>query len=780
MGSVTGEDSSRSSALPAYLTRFVGRAGDLTGLQRRVRLGVGRPPEERLIVVVGPGGSGKTRLTVEVATRLCDEAGFHDRFADGVWWVDLAPIRVPESLPTVVARAAGLPERVNVVEALQGLIRALQHRSALVLIDNCEHVAEACRLLCSQLLAACPGLVVLATTRTPLHAGVEIALEPLDTDGPSSGSHRSEAAELFYDRAGMLLPGYPAIAQDERAVATLCRRIGGLPLAIELAAPWMRTLSATDLLARLNQNLDLLASDEGALADRHRVMRAVLESTYSLLSDQEQQVLRGLGTFVGGFGLDAAEAVTAASLSVLSTLTERALIRRVPEIHDDTWFVMHEMIRQYAVSLLDQQPRADADEMRRRHLEHLICCTDSWEAARNGADENRWLARMNRDATNVEAALKWAMDSRSGESFLRLVAGMKNVWVYAGSIARHRQVIEAALRQPWNESSAVATVARTHVLDLAAGIELEADRIEAARQCLVERLALNRRLGDTEQEAASLRDLCSIAVQSGDLSAADQLARQSLDLCRRAEDGIGSAWSIGSLAEVAFARSDKQTAERHLLEAAAEFRRLGVGFGESSSLSAIADSRRSQGRLTDALDMFGHALAVIRRTEVTSDVRNVVRGVGAIAARIGAPETAAQLFGVSDAWEQTFGGWNSVISRPPETERAATRATLGELQWSAAYEVGMRLTPMQALEFVAQTIEHLQGTVGAPLPAGLTTREAEVVALLAEGLNNDDIASRLVLSPRTVHAHLRSIYRKLEVSTRTAAVHEAGRLGMRL
>ena len=121
-----------------------------------------------------------------------------------------------------------------------------------------------------------------------------------------------------------------------------------------------------------------------------------------------------------------------------------------------------------------------------------------------------------------------------------------------------------------------------------------------------------------------------------------------------------------------------------------------------------------------------------------------------------------------------------MISRPPDTERAATRTTLGELPWSAAYEIGMRLTPMRALEYVAQTIEHLQGTLGAPLPAGLTTREAEVVVLLAEGLNNEDIASRLVVSPRTVHAHLRSIYRKLQVSTRTAAVHEAGRLGLRL
>ena len=199
-------------------------------------------------------------------------------------------------------------------------------------------------------------------------------------------------------------------------MAAICARLGGLPLAIELAAPWMRTLSAADLLARIGHRLDLLATSGDQLPERHRALLGVLDGTWSWLSSEEQRTVRNLGIFVGGFSLEAAETVAGASLAALSTLTERSIIRRVPLEDDDTRYAMHEMVRQYAVDRLTELPTAEQDLVHTRHLEHLVTCTERFEAARNGPDERVWLARMHREEANVEAALTWALDRGPSEA----------------------------------------------------------------------------------------------------------------------------------------------------------------------------------------------------------------------------------------------------------------------------------------------------------------------------------------------------------------------------
>ncbi len=562
-------------------------------------------------------------------------------------------------------------------------------------------------------------------------------------------------------------------------MAAICARLGGLPLAIELAAPWMRTLSASDVLARIGHRLDLLATSGDQLPERHRALLGVLDGTWSWLSTEEQLVLRNLGTFVGGFSLEAAEAVAGASLAALATLTERSIIRRVPLEDGDTRYAMHEMVRQYAVDRLAELPTAEEDLIRSRHIEHLVTCTERFEAARNGPDERVWLARMQREEANVEAALTWALDRGPSEGALRLVAGMKDVWIYAGSLVRHHQAITAALRQPWDPTSPTAAAARAIVAYTAGWSEFARGASDRARSHFVESLVLNQQIGNTEQEAVCLRALNRIAIEAGDHSAAERLARQSLSICRRTGDEIGAAWSIVHLADAAYVRNDYAETERRLLDCVAEFHRLGLGFGEAGSLVSLGNLRRSQARLPEALDAYGRSLALARGSNATAGVRNLLRGVAAAAAVLGRPDSAAQMFGAADTWDQTYGGWDEPISALPDAERAGARADLGDQAWAIAYGAGVRLRPDETLAAAEQAIIELLEVLGAPLPAGLTGREAQVVALLAEGLSNADIAARLVVSPRTVDAHLRSIFHKLKVSSRTAAVHEAGRLGLR-
>lgn len=459
-------------------------------------------------------------------------------------------------------------------------------------------------------------------------------------------------------------------------------------------------------------------------------------------------------------------------------LTERSLIQRMPLKGGDTRFVMHEMIRQYAIDRLNELSAGDVDRIRTRHLEHLISCTRRFETARNGPDEDVWLARIHREEANVEAALAWALERGATEALLRLTAGMRDAWVYTGSVDRHHQAIAAALAQPWDPTSPVATAARAVLVSMAGWSEFGLGAIDRARSHFVESLALNQQRGDAEQQAVCLRALSRLALDDGDHAAAERLARQSLGICHRTGDEIGASWSIAHLADAAFVRHDYVETERHLLDGIAAFHRLGIGFGEAGSLGNLGDLRRSQDRLPEALDAYGRSLDLLRRINATAGARNLLRGIAAVAAGLGRLDSAAQLFGAADTWDQTYGGWDEPISPSPDAERVAARTGLGEEDWAAAYGFGVRLRPEEALT-TAQ-----QGDLGAASrsqhPAARRPREAEVLVLLAEGLSNAELATRLVVSQRTVDAHLRSIYHKLGVSSRTAAVHEVGRLGMRL
>ncbi|HEX8508767.1 MAG TPA: AAA family ATPase, partial [Propionibacteriaceae bacterium] len=435
--------------LPVYATRFVGRPAELAELRRLLS------GSARLITVVGMGGSGKTRIAAELA-RWALSANAEVRFRNGVAWADLAPVTGPDQLRQAVRTAFGLPSEVN-VDTEEALARALDGQHALLVMDNCEELATACRTLIEVLLASCPHLVVLATSRTSLHPALEhlLALSPLNA--AAGEDECSEAADLFYDRAGHVLPAYPHQARDLATVNRLCERLDGLPLAIELAAPWVRTLSARDLLVEIERSDELLASTHPTLTERHRSMRAVWDSTWRSLTGDEQRVLSRLSVFRNGFTAEAAVAVAAARPEILRSLSDRALI--CPPTESDGRFGLHELVRQYADDVLQGDGRDIVVTVRQAHLDYFL---QLYERALEDIDspgERHWTMLLRVELPNACAAVGWALDSGRVEAALRMTAALTAVWVGISGMGPHLAAFGTALALPWDRGSAVSTAA---------------------------------------------------------------------------------------------------------------------------------------------------------------------------------------------------------------------------------------------------------------------------------------------------------------------------------
>ncbi|HEY5978160.1 MAG TPA: LuxR C-terminal-related transcriptional regulator [Microlunatus sp.] len=774
---------------PTYFTRFVGRDRELAALRARLSA-VSTTPNARLTTLVGLGGSGKTRLAVEISTRLLDDPRGRARFPDGLWWVDLATVTDPARVPQTLAAAASL-ESFTRQSSLDTLARTLRSRRALVVVDNCEHLLPACEALVAGLFSSCPGLTMLATSRTALSGSQEFTVGALDsrTDHPT---WRADAVSLFYDRAGTILPGYAAAAHDAPAVTAICERLEGLPLAIELAAPWIRTLSATDLLAQLDRSLEVLDAaagdgdrlhhdDDAAQTQRHRSLRALLESTWSWLGEDERELLCGLGVFVGGFSRESAEAVAGATVTTLNRLAELSLIRRVPGTGDGTRYVMHELVRQYAVDRMTDRADDEIVGLRRRHLDRCIDLGDRFMEARNSPDETRCLARMLEDHANIESALTWGTRQLESERVLRLVADLPDVWIYTGSPGEHLTEITAALELPWDPESAVAAAARARVTYAAGWATFNLGTEDLGRRFFVEALGLLHTLGDVGEQAACLRALSQIAIVQGDGRTGERLARQSLALCRQIGDDAGAAWSLHHLADAQFSSGRIEESEKTIGAAVMAFRRASVRYGEHGALLDQAKLLRRRRQWSDALHAYADALTILQVTAgFTAGGRDLFLGLGAVADALGRPAEACRLFGAAGTWEKAYGGYDTPIAAPVEEQRVDARTRLGEDAWTAELAVGARWSSEQAVAEASSCVTELLGEPASPLPAGLTLREVEVLKALAEGLSNDDIAERLVISPRTVHAHLRSVFGKLGVSSRTAALREAARLGLEL
>jgi non-specific serine/threonine protein kinase len=749
--------------LPTYLTRFVGRDGEISTVLSMLRPG-------RLATICGVGGSGKTRLAIEVAKRSRIRSGTIEDYE--VYWVPLGAVIDPTEVRAAVAAGVGIPDQLGGDRPLAPIVRALTDRRALLVLDNCEQVGDACQELVASLVAACPTVSVLATSRVPLQLPGEqvFAIPPMGGAALSSGPAESDAIALFLDRAISVAGAYAVTEHNAKTVSEICDVLHGLPLAIELAASWIRVLSPHDLLDHLRQADIALASDTVLVEERHRSLAVILDSSWRWLNARERAVLSALAIFVGGFTREAAEVVAGADLGVLAALAERSLIQRLPDARGGSRYQAHELVRHHALRHLeDDQP------IRARHFIYFLELVESLETSWNTPVEPRWSNPVAADLANIEAATAWALGGGDAEGALRMAVGLDAFWMFSSPTPAVRAGLEAALGLPWSPSGAIGIRAKAqayHVL----GLRKLATDAAAAKGLMLQGLVLFEEIGDKAGAAACIRDHGGASISAGDPQTGRRYAAEGLALCQACGDAQGSAWCYYWLGAAAFSLGEYAEASSHFVECANQFESLGSAFGACHALIDLGLSLRYEGKLRAALAAYRQALRYQLEYRYTTETADTLDGLAVIADALGHLDLAGRLVGAASGWRETYqqASW---FPMPADFSKSAAsvRRRLGERGWLEAYEAGKRLNSEQAISLAEQAVSALDEELQRR-SAGLTAREVEVLQLVADGLSNAEIAERLVLSQRTVHAHLRSIFDKLGVNTRTAAVHAVASL----
>lgn len=580
-GSAAGGDTAagggpdlRPGTLPAPLSRFVGRQREL----RQVReLLAG----SRLVTLTGPAGTGKTRLALEAARAV---AG---RFPDGVYFVPLEAVASAGLVPSAVAAALGVEESPGEAPAAT-LATRLAGARLLLLLDNFEQVVEAAGFVAG-LLAACPGVRALVTSQTVLRVGGEHAfpLSPLPVPlagRPTAGELAGvPAVELFVDRARAADPGFRLDDAAAAAVAELCRRLEGVPLAIELAASRVRLFTAAELLERLGGRLDLGGAGERDRPQRHRTLRQAIDWSHQLLSPAQQACFRRLGVFRGGFGLAAAERVVAPAAGescerTVEALLDHSLVQPVAgEPGARSRFTLLETLREYALERLSAAGEEEA--VRRAHAGWALELAERAAPALTGPEQAAWLDRLEAEHDNLRSALDWTQDAGEAESGLRLGAALWRFWLSRGHLLEGRERLERLLRLPGGEAPAAA---RAGALRGLATLAHNRGANRQARELLDRCLELDRQLGDEQGTGTDLNNLAWVACELSDLEVAERLSGEALELCRRLGDTRGEALALNNLGWVAAYRGDGASAAQRFRESLRLRRRLedrrGIGF----------------------------------------------------------------------------------------------------------------------------------------------------------------------------------------------------------
>jgi len=764
--------------LPLYLTPFVGREAEMAAVARRLA-----DPDRRLVTLVGPGGIGKTRLGLQVA------AGLLQDFPDGIWLVELATLPDPALLPQSIASALGLgdlPDR----PLMDSLKAHLEPRRLLLVLDNCEHLRDACTLIVTALLAACPLLRILATSREPLHIAGEVTwtVPPLSLPDPDhlpplENLANYEAIQLFVDRAQRAFPGFTFTSHNAPAVAQVCCRLDGLPLAIELAAARVKMLSVAQIVERLDNLFRLLTDGSPTAPARQQTLKASLDWSYDLLSPPEQMLFRRLAIFADRFDLAAAEAVCSGDgldgveiLDLLSQLSDKSLL--LVERHEGQGrrYRLLETVRQYALDRL--RTSGEAVPTGDRHLAWYLALAEQVEPpAPWGAVETALLNRMESEQDNWRAALQWSIDQGQTESSLRLAAALGWFWSLRAFLHEGRHWLAQALAAGKPASPSV----RAKALNRAGVLAVLQGDYEHGAALHKRALALIREQKGSPITAWGLQDLGLVALHSGDYACAEQFLEDSLGLFWQAHNQTGVASVLLGQGLAAYYQDNDLRAAMLLETSLALFQELGDAAAIARALHGLGMIARRQGDLDRSREMLGEALRVAWEKGARLEIARCLESLAGLACAGNLPERATRLFSAVETLRQAMGIYlPRDIHDGCDRDLAAARAQLDEKRFAAAWAAGQALTVEQAVAYALEAGDRAPGAEIVPsvrpltsLQAakrqygGLTARERQVAALVAQGKSNSAIATELFTTVRTVEAHITHILDKLGFSSRT-------------
>jgi predicted ATPase/class 3 adenylate cyclase len=722
---------SRPNNLPRQLTTFVGRQREIGEAKRILS-------QSPLLTLTGPGGVGKTRLAIEVAADLLDE------YEDGVWFADLGPVTDPEFVGHAIATSLGVMD-VAGQPVLDTVIDQVRRREVLLVLDNCEHLLDAAARAADTLLRACAQVRIVATSREGFAIPGE-AVFPVPSLPAPEGQLASvedlvhfESVRLFTERAAAVSPGFQVTDRNASAIAQICRRLDGVPLAIELAAARVRALPVEQIASRLDDRFRLLTGSSRITVPRHQTLRQTIDWSHDLLAEDERAVFRRLAAFVGGCSLEAAEAVCAgdpvdeyAVLDVLSRLVDKSLV--VAETGGEVArYRQLETIREYARDRLLESGEAEPTLRRHRDWFASLVATAAPEFFR-GVESVQWLQRLDREHDNLRAALQWSTDeAEETHAALQLAAGLWRFWEMRGHLAEGRSWLERTLAATDGEVSAQRADAYTGAGILAF---MQGDH-DAAHRFHEQSLALHRRVGDYAGIAFAANNLANAALLSGDYAAARRLYEPGLAWARAQGIVRPLGFALVNMAEAVALDGEPDLARKQYDEGIEVFRSIGDRWGEAFALDSLGVMLGRQGQHVEAERVHSEALAISRELGDQRGVARALVHLGDEAGRAGDKTQARNLYAESFDIRRTLGdlaGQASAIEKlatvvsgdeprvaavllgsaeavrnsirapvPPtvrdeyESCRSAVRAMLGDAAFEDARAEGRRLSPAAAL-----------------------------------------------------------------------------------
>lgn len=867
MSATTGF-SRRPTSLPGVLTPLLGRVEESSQLLRMVC-----DPAFRMITVTGPGGVGKTRLTLHVASLALDE------WDDEVVFVSLASIREPLLVLLAIGQSLGIFSDLHDSYEEQ-LVEKLRDASMLLVLDNLEQVLEVAPAI-GRLLASCPDLTILATSQAPLGLSGEqlYPLRPLPTPPADQQARdkilQADAVALFVQRAQAVNPHFEITDRNAATIADICRKLDGLPLAIELAAARTNILSPEALLARLSNRLQVLGGERRDVPDRLRTMRHAIAWSYDLLSQHEQELFRWLAVFGGGFSLDAVEAIFVQkddgrdAYDVLATLVDRSLVHSRPRASGDARFLVLETLRDFGLEQLDLLGETAAARL--AHAQFVLQLAEKAESQLVGIDQPAWLDRLDAESENIRAAIEWSLANDHEELVLRICGAIWRFLATRGLISDGRAWLERALKVEGDHLAPFRTKALVgagnlaeDVRDLASAEQYfeQARQIAAATGNLVDEgraliglgtvahdrgdytiafgmheraTAIAREAGDQRGIAIGLGNTAAVCYYQGRLDDALGYWEESQVILAELGDTMSESLGAGNIGAVALERGDYERAERYILRSLELQRQLNTRRDLPFTLINLGEVARVHGDYTLAHDAFAEAITLLREygnTAVegialgacarlaltegdlpgaatlllesmrllggTDDQNALIENADLLATMCGAQgnhAAAVQLMAaVARSLEELGAQRGPVKQRQIDQVAAAAREALNEqehAEWEAsgraldhdalARRIGIIAREIVGRRYAAPILAdatRLSAPVAPTVEHNLTSREIEILQLLAQGQSTKDISEALFISPRTTATHITNILGKLELPSRTAAVAYAMRNGL--